>query len=68
SRAREARQKIYGYLLGTVHSDGNIDFAFQEIQRGDILDSVNQRYTPTFVDYCFNQNADPAIPASSAAK
>jgi Calcineurin-like phosphoesterase len=68
SRAKEARQKVYGYLLGTVHPDGKIDFAFQEVQRGDILDAINQRYTPAFVDYCFNQNADPAIPAQGAQK
>jgi hypothetical protein len=55
-RAKEARTKVYGYLLGTVHANGAIDFKFEEIKRGDIPDAVNQRFTPEFVDYCFNQN------------
>lgn len=65
-RAKEAKEKVYGYLLATVHPNGKIDFAFQEIQRGDIQDSIDQRYTPQFVDYCFNQNTE-VKPAESAA-
>jgi hypothetical protein len=61
SQAKEARQMIYGYLLGTARDDGSIDFAFQEIKRGDIPDSVVGRYTAEFVDYCFTDNADPKI-------
>lgn len=57
-RATEKRQKIYGYLLGTVHADGAIDLAFQEIQRGDISDAVKERYTPEFVETCFEKNTD----------
>ena len=57
-RAKEARQKVYGYLLGTVHQDGKIDFAFQEIKRSHIPDAVARRYTPEFADYCFNENTD----------
>lgn len=65
SRATEARQKIYGYLLGTAHADGSIDFAFQEIKRKDIPEAVIRRYTPEFVDYCFAANADPRIVGDS---
>lgn len=68
SRAKDARQKVYGYVLGTVHPDGKIDFEFQQIEPADIQDSVNQRFTPQFVDYCFKQNADPAIQGSSAPR
>ncbi len=57
-RAQEAAQKIYGYLLGTVHPDGSLDFTFQQIQRTQVPAAVTQRYTPEFVDYCFNQNTD----------
>jgi hypothetical protein len=67
SRAKEARQKVYGYLLGTVQGDGSIDFAFQEIKRQDIPNTVQQRYTPEFVDGCFEKNVDmrtfPAPPS-----
>jgi hypothetical protein len=55
-RAREARQKTYGYLLGTVQPDGKIDFKFQEVKRTDIPEAVEQRFTPQFVDYCFDKN------------
>ena len=62
SRARDARTKIYGYLLGTVQANGSIDFVFQEVKRSDTPASVEQRYTPEFVDWCFAQNKDPKIP------
>ncbi|HET9184112.1 MAG TPA: hypothetical protein VFP59_18460 [Candidatus Angelobacter sp.] len=68
SRAMEAKQNVYGYLLGTVHPGGKVDFSFQEIQRGDIPESINQRYTPQFVDYCFNQNSEVSAAASSILK
>ncbi len=58
SRAKEARQKIYGYLRGDVHTDGAIDFVFQEIKRADIPEAVSQRYTSEFVDVCFDKNTD----------
>ncbi len=67
SRSKEAKQHVYGYLLGTAHPDGTVDFSFREIQRGDIPQEVVQRYTPAFVDYCFNQNSEvpPAPPAAA---
>jgi hypothetical protein len=64
-RAKEARTKVYGYLLGTAHADGSIDFSFQEIKRQNIPEAVNQRYTPAFVDFCFDRNANfegPSVP------
>lgn len=56
-RAKEARTKVYGYLLGTVHEDGKIDFKFQEIKKSDTPAAISQRYTPQFVDFCFDKNA-----------
>jgi len=58
TRAQEARQKVYGYLLGTVQRDGSIEFEFHEINRGDIPSSVVRRYTPEFTNYCFDANTD----------
>ena len=55
-RAKEAKQKVYGYLLGTVHPDGTIDFDFQEVKRTDIPEAVDLRFTPELVDYCFKKN------------
>jgi len=57
-KAKEARQKVYGYLLGTVHQDGSINFSFKKINRSDIPDSVAGHYTAMFTDYCFNENTD----------
>jgi hypothetical protein len=55
-RAKEARTKVYGYLLGTVHHDGKIDFKFEEIKKSDTTAAVSSRYTPQFVDFCFDKN------------
>ena len=54
--AKEARTKVYGYMVGTVHADGSIDFKFEEIKLPDIPAAISQRYTPQFVDFCFNRN------------
>jgi hypothetical protein len=56
ARAKEARTKIYGYLLATVHQDGKIDFKFEEIKKSDTPSAISQRYTPQFVDFCFDKN------------
>src|SRR5436305_849696 len=55
-RAKEARTKIYGYLLATVHPDGKIDFKFEEIKKSDTPTAISQRYTPEFVNFCFDKN------------
>jgi len=55
-RAKEARTKVYGYLLGTVHHDGKIDFKFEEIKKSDTPSAISRRYTPQFVDFCFDKN------------
>ena len=55
-RAKQARTKVYGFLLGTVHSDGTIDFKFEEIKDGDTPAAVRKRYTPEFVNFCFDKN------------
>jgi hypothetical protein len=69
SRAKEAKQKIYGYLLGNVHTDGSIDFTFKEIKREDIPAAISQRYSPVFVDYCFEKNTDfGTAPAAAGQK
>ena len=57
-RAKEARTKVYGFLLGTVRTDGSIDFKFEEIKRPDTPAAVSKRYTPEFVDFCFDKNTN----------
>jgi len=56
SRAKDARTKTYGYLLATVHDNGKIDFKFEEVKKSDTPAAVSQRYTPEFVNFCFDKN------------
>ena len=54
--AKEARTKVYGVLLGTVHKSGEINFKFEEVRREDTLSAITDRYTPEFVHFCFHRN------------
>lgn len=56
SHAKEARTKVYGFLLGTVHKNGTIDFKFQEVKRESVPAAITDRYTPDFVNFCFDKN------------
>jgi hypothetical protein len=62
-RAKEARTKVYGFLLATVHSDGTVDFKFEEIKATDTPAAISRRYTPEFVNFCFDKNT--AFPQTS---
>ena len=55
--ARAAQTDVYGYLLATVKSDGEINFTFHRIQERDIPATVAQRYTKEFVHWCFAENS-----------
>jgi len=57
SSARIAETNIYGYLLGTVHADGEIQFSFQHLSEPDVPPSVVKRFTPEFVHWCFAENS-----------
>ena len=65
TKAREKREKVYGYLLATVHiADGVVDFNFKEVSKDDLSSAVGDRYTPDFIDYCVNQNFEVKRPAA----
>jgi hypothetical protein len=51
-----AETGVYGYLVGTVGADGNVDFQFQHLTEADIPPDVRQRYQPAFVNWCFAHN------------
>ena len=59
---------VYGYLLGTVSANGSIRFEFKQVSTRDVPKSVNDRYTPAFVNQCFTENHNlsaiegPAMP------
>ncbi len=57
SDARIAKTNVYGYLLGSVSSDGQIHFEFQQLSEKDIPRSVVHRFTPEFVHWCFAENS-----------
>lgn len=55
--ATSVKIDTYGYLLGTVDSEGNIRFDFQEVTGGDVPPSARRRYEPAFVSWCFANNS-----------
>jgi len=57
SNARAAETNVYGFLLGTVNSSGEIGFAFQHLNESDVPASVVERYKSDFVHWCFDKNS-----------
>ena len=55
--ARAAMTNVYGYLLATVSTDGEIRFEFQRLSESDIPVTVVSRFTPEFVHWCFAENS-----------
>jgi hypothetical protein len=55
--ARAAETNVYGFLLGSVHAGGEIEFAFQHVREPDVPASVAGRFTPDFVHWCFAENS-----------
>jgi hypothetical protein len=68
SQGKEARTKVYGFLFGTVHKSGEIDFKFHEVNKADTSAEIIERYTPELVDFCFDRNTAFAGPATPAQK
>jgi Calcineurin-like phosphoesterase len=56
--ARVAETNVYGFLTGSVNSGGEIGFAFTKLDERDVPSSVVTRYTPQFVDWCFEENSN----------
>jgi hypothetical protein len=57
SNARAAETNVYGFLLGTVKPDGEIDFIFERVKESDVPAPLVERYTPQFVHWCFAENS-----------
>jgi hypothetical protein len=60
-----ARTDVYGYLLATVMSDGSIQFEFIQLSLDD-LRKANPGKSDSLVHWCFAENKDERIPASTA--
>jgi len=63
SDALKAMVNVYGYLVATVNPDGQKDdtirFEFQQLEKQSVPPAVRASFTPTFVDWCFDQNFQP---------
>jgi Calcineurin-like phosphoesterase len=55
--AREALTNVYGFLAGTVGSQGRIRFVFHPLDEADVPAAISARYTPEFVHWCFAENS-----------
>jgi len=57
----------YGYLLGTVNSNGAIAFHFHQVTEDDVLPHIKTKYGNDFVHFCFLANRDdtPHVPEQS---
>jgi hypothetical protein len=56
--ASAAETNVYGYMIGSVHADGSIGYAFHRLSEEDIPGSVTEKYTPAFVHWCFAENSE----------
>ncbi|MGH9709289.1 MAG: hypothetical protein ACRD37_01925, partial [Candidatus Acidiferrales bacterium] len=65
--ADAAETNVYGYLLGTVRPNGEIDFAFEKLEKSDIPGPVVNRFTSQFVDWCFDKNSRATSPGFPGA-
>ena len=64
--ANDAKEHIYGYLVGSVSKDKTdpIRFEFHEIPESDVLSKVSQQYTPGFVHECWVGNPEAIAPGA----
>ena len=56
SPGSDAREKVYGYLIGTVATDGRITFSFRNISKDDLL-RTRGAYTEATVGACWDENS-----------
>jgi len=59
-----AKAYTYGYLLGTVNSDGRISFEFEELAEDSVPQNILARYGKDFVHQCFVANRDVMLQPS----
>jgi hypothetical protein len=55
-----SKTDIYGYLQGTVHSDGSIDFALHELSESDLVQSKWPNAPLEAIHECYVHNSDDA--------
>jgi hypothetical protein len=60
---RFAKTDVYGYLIGTVMSDGTIQFEFKELSLDDLRLANAGKNPDSLVGWCTTENKDQRIPA-----
>lgn len=55
-KAKFSRTDIYGFLLGTVHPDGRIDFDFKYVDEKDVTPAAQKHYGNAIIHACFAEN------------
>lgn len=61
--AKIAHTDVYGYLLGRVSADGEIEFEFKQITAADLPQAVKELYGPEPIRFCFEENKGSTTPA-----
>ncbi|MGZ4789352.1 MAG: hypothetical protein ACXVZX_12600 [Terriglobales bacterium] len=56
NQADKAMTGVYGYMLGTVKPNGEIEFNFREVKQADVPEDEIQKFGPELINYCFNEN------------
>jgi hypothetical protein len=58
ANATDAKEMVYGSLIGTVGPDGAVSFEFKTVEENDVPASVVTNYGKDFVHYCFAENGE----------
>jgi hypothetical protein len=53
-----SKTKIYGYLLGEVDKQGNVQLSYREVHKEQVPPEVRARYAASFIDWCWDENAE----------
>jgi hypothetical protein len=53
-----AKAHVYGFMQGTVHADGSIDFALRELSETDLIQNRWQNAPLDAIHECYVHNAD----------
>lgn len=54
--SNDARTHVYGFMTGSVRSDGNILFRFTPLSRNDLKDAAGVGFSEKLIDDCFDHN------------
>jgi len=63
-----ARTDVYGYLLGTVLSDGSIRFDFKETSLEDLRLANAGKTADSLVQWCYAENKEQRIPEAKTCE